>query len=67
MWSKTPSMAAMANMDMAMTLRPSIASLCASMKLRPEMRRIMAAASAQPAIIKNSLNPKFEWGGESGP
>ena len=36
----TPSMAAIANMNMAITLRPSMRSRCASIQARPAMRRM---------------------------
>ena len=53
-------MAAMAKHDMAITLMPSMRSRCASMKRLPAMRRMMAAAAAQPAMIRNSLKPEGE-------
>src|SRR5262249_37783688 len=57
-WSTTPSIAAIANVDIASTLRPSMRSRCASRNACPVTRRMIVAAIAQPAMIKKSLRPK---------
>ena len=50
--------AAMANVDIAIMLKPSMRSRWASIKESPVMRRMTVAARAQPAMIANSFNPK---------
>jgi hypothetical protein len=54
----TPSMVAIANSSMPMTLSPSIFSRSRSRNSRPRKRRTSAAAAADPAIRSSSLNAK---------